>query len=92
MRVPSSRQGAEAEAATGAHGDPAGDSVTLYPRPQLKTTYDAPTNEIERTTAAIWQEILGVERPSGMVLIERCCAGTPTCPHCAAGVGEAVPG
>ena len=42
--------------------------------------------------AAIYRSILGVERPSGMVLAERCCAGSASCSHCADGAGEAVPG
>lgn len=62
LRVPPNGQHAESEAAPDATSDAVADSVTLYPRPQLKTSYDAPTNEIERTTAAIWQEILGIER------------------------------
>jgi hypothetical protein len=40
----------------------------------------------------MFRSILGVERPSGMVLIERCCAGAPSCAHCAGGVVEAVAG
>jgi acyl transferase domain-containing protein/acyl carrier protein len=34
----------------------------LHPRPDLKATYVAPTNEIERRIAAIWQELLGIDR------------------------------
>jgi len=42
--------------------------------------------------AAIYRSILGIERPSGMVLVERCCAGTASCPQCAAGAGEGAHG
>ena len=32
--------------------------------------------------AAVYHSILGTQRPSGMVLIERCCAGAQDCPAC----------
>jgi len=35
---------------------------TQYARPALQTSYAAPTNEVERTLAGIWQEVLGIER------------------------------
>src|SRR6187402_2755268 len=40
--------------------------------------------------AAIYRSILGVERPWGMVLVERCCAGSASCSHCTG--AEIVPG
>lgn len=36
--------------------------VTLHPRPNLKTPYVAPSNEVEQAVAAIWQEMLGMDR------------------------------
>jgi acyl transferase domain-containing protein len=33
-----------------------------YARPQLKTTYVAPRNDLERSVAAIWQDLLGIEQ------------------------------
>ena len=42
--------------------------------------------------AAVFRTILGTERPSGMVLIERCCGGTQQCGNCVADVPEAVAG
>lgn len=41
---------------------------------------------------ALFQSILGVERPSGMVLIERCCGGAQACGHCVPDMSEAVAG
>jgi len=38
------------------------DSGLKHPRPNLRTAYLAPTNEIERTLATIWQRVLGIER------------------------------
>ena len=32
--------------------------------------------------ADIFRDILGVERPAGMVLVERCCSGRGECGHC----------
>ena len=37
-------------------------NVTLHPRPNLKTPYVAPSNEVEQTVAAIWQEMLGMDQ------------------------------
>jgi acyl carrier protein len=37
--------------------------ATLHARPALTTPYVAPDSEIERTIAALWQELLGIERP-----------------------------
>ncbi|MEW6733419.1 MAG: beta-ketoacyl synthase N-terminal-like domain-containing protein [Acidobacteriota bacterium] len=37
-------------------------SLSLHPRPSLTTTYLPPTNELEQTIAAIWQELLGIEQ------------------------------
>ena len=42
--------------------------------------------------ASMYRSALGVERPQGMVLIERCCGGAPACAHCAPEVAEAVAG
>ncbi|KYC36595.1 polyketide synthase [Scytonema hofmannii PCC 7110] len=39
-----------------------GDSLSQHSRPKLQTTYVAPSNEIEKTIANIWQELLGVEQ------------------------------
>ena len=33
-----------------------------HPRPELSTPYEAPRNEAETTLAAIWQEMLGIDR------------------------------
>jgi hypothetical protein len=30
----------------------------------------------------VFRTILGVERPQGMVLVERCCGGRGQCDHC----------
>jgi phthiocerol/phenolphthiocerol synthesis type-I polyketide synthase E len=35
-----------------------------HPRPDLQTPYVAPRNEVERQLAAIWQEMLGIDRVS----------------------------
>jgi acyl carrier protein len=37
-------------------------SGTLYERPELETDYAEPTNEVEEGMAALWQELLGVDR------------------------------
>lgn len=37
-------------------------NVTLHPRPNLKTPYVAPTNEVEQAVAAIWQAMLGMDQ------------------------------
>jgi len=42
--------------------------------------------------ATVFHSILGTERPSGMVLIERCCGGAQACGHCAPSAEEAVAG
>jgi len=34
---------------------------TMHPRPDVRTAYVAPTNELEETVAAIWQRVLGIE-------------------------------
>jgi acyl transferase domain-containing protein len=44
---------------TSTHEEPA---FTLYQRPHLATAYVAPSNEIEQSIAAIWQELLGIEQ------------------------------
>ncbi|HEX6290302.1 MAG TPA: beta-ketoacyl synthase N-terminal-like domain-containing protein [Herpetosiphonaceae bacterium] len=36
--------------------------AAVHPRPSLMTEYVAPDNEFERSIAAIWQEILGIEQ------------------------------
>jgi non-ribosomal peptide synthase protein (TIGR01720 family) len=36
-------------------------SLTLHSRPNLSTSYAAPTNQVEQTIAEIWQQLLGVE-------------------------------
>jgi non-ribosomal peptide synthase protein (TIGR01720 family) len=33
---------------------------SFYPRPQLFTTYEAPTNEVEEALVEIWQNLLGI--------------------------------
>lgn len=37
--------------------------TSLSLRPDQQTTYVAPDNEVEKTIAVLWQELLGVERP-----------------------------
>ncbi|MBN3950377.1 MAG: thioester reductase domain-containing protein [Nostoc sp. NMS7] len=37
-------------------------SSSLHPRPYLPNVYVAPTNELERTIANIWQNLLGIEQ------------------------------
>jgi acyl carrier protein len=37
-------------------------SQTMHPRPDVRTAYVAPTNELEEAVAAIWQRVLGIER------------------------------
>jgi acyl carrier protein/short-subunit dehydrogenase len=34
----------------------------VHPRPEMRTPYLAPRNDLERTVAAIWQDVLGIER------------------------------
>ena len=41
---------------------PSEQNVTLHPRPNLKTPYAAPSNEVEQSVAAIWQELLGMQQ------------------------------
>jgi acyl transferase domain-containing protein len=41
---------------------PSEQNVTLHPRPNLKTPYIAPSNEVEQAVATIWQELLGMEQ------------------------------
>jgi non-ribosomal peptide synthase protein (TIGR01720 family) len=36
-------------------------ATTAHPRPRLQDDYVAPRNEVERTLAEIWQELLGIE-------------------------------
>jgi amino acid adenylation domain-containing protein len=36
--------------------------ASLHPRPRLEAEYAAPTNEVERAIADVWQEVLGVEQ------------------------------
>jgi non-ribosomal peptide synthase protein (TIGR01720 family) len=36
-------------------------SLTLHSRPNLSTSYAAPTNQVEQSIAEIWQQLLGVE-------------------------------
>ena len=38
------------------------ENVTLHPRPNLKTPYVAPTNEVEQAVAGIWQAMLGMDQ------------------------------
>ncbi|ARV60168.1 polyketide synthase [Nostocales cyanobacterium HT-58-2] len=38
------------------------DTLSHHSRPNLQTTYVAPSNEIEQTIANIWQELLGVKQ------------------------------
>jgi acyl carrier protein len=40
--------------------DPAGAALAAYARPELATTYEEPSNEIEQTISEIWQAILGI--------------------------------
>jgi acyl carrier protein len=35
---------------------------TMHPRPDVRTAYAAPTNELEEAVAEIWQRVLGIER------------------------------
>jgi acyl carrier protein len=35
---------------------------TMHPRPDVRTAYVAPTNELEEGVAAIWQRVLGIEK------------------------------
>ncbi len=42
--------------------------------------------------AAMYRSVLGIERPQGMVLIERCCGGANACAHCTPEIAEAVAG
>jgi acyl transferase domain-containing protein/acyl carrier protein len=51
---PSARPGIMTEAADAASAS--------YPRPDLANRYVAPVTEIERAVAAIWQELMGIER------------------------------
>lgn len=44
-----------------AEGTAAAPSIR-HPRPNLQTEYQAPTDDLERSIAAIWQELLGVDR------------------------------
>jgi acyl transferase domain-containing protein len=37
-------------------------SQTMHPRPNVRTAYVAPTNELEETVAGIWQRVLGIEQ------------------------------
>ncbi len=37
------------------------ETIASHPRPELSTTYVAPSNTTEKTLATIWQEMLGVE-------------------------------
>jgi len=37
-------------------------SQAMHPRPDVRTAYVAPTNELEETVAEIWQRVLGIER------------------------------
>jgi len=37
-------------------------SQTMHPRPDVRTAYVAPTNELEESVAEIWQRVLGIER------------------------------
>jgi acyl transferase domain-containing protein/acyl carrier protein len=37
-------------------------SQTMHPRPDVRTAYAAPTNELEEAVAEIWQRVLGIER------------------------------
>ena len=34
----------------------------MHPRPDVRTAYVAPTNELEEAVAEIWQRVLGIER------------------------------
>jgi amino acid adenylation domain-containing protein/FkbM family methyltransferase len=45
-----------------AQPDAVGSSVPLHERPQMANAYLAPTNETEQTVAAIWEQLLGIER------------------------------
>ena len=37
-------------------------SQTMHPRPNVRTAYVAPTNELEEKVAEIWQRVLGIEQ------------------------------
>jgi acyl carrier protein len=34
----------------------------MHPRPNVRTAYVAPTNELEETVAEIWQRVLGIDQ------------------------------
>jgi amino acid adenylation domain-containing protein/FkbM family methyltransferase len=55
------RQWIKFEQAGGAEGEGDG-AASLHSRPQLRNAYVEPRDEVEASVAAIWQELLGIER------------------------------
>lgn len=52
----------DAEAAVDADPDGGGATAPQYERPNISTAFDAPRTPIERELAAMWRDLLGVER------------------------------
>lgn len=52
----------DAEAAVDGGGDDGSAEAPQYERPEMSTPYDPPRTPIERELAAMWRELLGVER------------------------------
>lgn len=50
----------QADAATLVHDEE--ENIQKHPRPELETEYVAPTNETEEKIAALWQNILGIDK------------------------------
>jgi phthiocerol/phenolphthiocerol synthesis type-I polyketide synthase E len=46
----------------GGQGSDSETSIAAHQRPHLQTSYVAPRNEIERTVADIWQQVLGIQQ------------------------------
>ncbi|MCC7416397.1 MAG: SDR family NAD(P)-dependent oxidoreductase [Acidobacteria bacterium] len=46
----------------GAPRESAPEAAARHPRPNLQTEYRAPADDLERSLAAIWQELLGIDR------------------------------
>jgi len=44
------------------HAEEKTDSITLYPRPDLASTYVAPRSELEQQVSEIWKQLLGIEQ------------------------------
>ncbi|MEM7353208.1 MAG: SDR family oxidoreductase [Acidobacteriota bacterium] len=48
--------------AAAASGPAAKEASELHPRPEIASSYVAPRNDVERSVAQCWQEVLGIER------------------------------